>query len=188
MSERNTLIRSMHDVGLAAWFGGSLMGAVGLNGAASNSQDPPRLAVDGWGRWAPVNAAAIGVHAIGGAGLIVANRGRVLNQQGAGANTALKLVLTGAAMAATAYSGMLGRRIAQEGDIGLVGGEGATEPSPYTPDPAADAQQKLQRLQWAIPALTGALVVLGAQQGEQQKPSQLAAGIGETTRRRLMRG
>jgi len=26
MSERNTLLRSMHDVGAAAWFGGSLMG------------------------------------------------------------------------------------------------------------------------------------------------------------------
>ena len=28
MSTRNTLIRSMHDLGLAAWFGGSLMGAI----------------------------------------------------------------------------------------------------------------------------------------------------------------
>lgn len=26
MSERNTVLRSLHDVGLAAWFGGSLMG------------------------------------------------------------------------------------------------------------------------------------------------------------------
>src|SRR4051812_21266058 len=34
LSERNTLVRSLHDLGLAAWFGGSLMGAVGLNGAA----------------------------------------------------------------------------------------------------------------------------------------------------------
>ncbi|MFF2206234.1 hypothetical protein [Streptomyces sp. NPDC058145] len=34
MSGRNTVIRSLHDLGLAAWFGGSLMGAVGLNGAA----------------------------------------------------------------------------------------------------------------------------------------------------------
>lgn len=187
MSERNTLIRSMHDVGLAAWFGGSLMGAVGLNGAASNSQDPPRLAADGWGRWAPVNAAAIGVHSIGGLGLILANRGRVAHQQGAGANTVIKLALTGAAMGVTAYSGMLGKRIAQEGDIGLVGGEGATEPSPYTPDAAASSQQQLKRLQWAIPALTGTLIVLAAQQGEQQKPSQLAGGLRDTTLRRLSR-
>ena len=35
MSERDTVLRSMHDTGLAAWFGGSLMGAVGLNSAAA---------------------------------------------------------------------------------------------------------------------------------------------------------
>lgn len=28
MSERNTVLRSLHDIGLAAWFGGSLAGAV----------------------------------------------------------------------------------------------------------------------------------------------------------------
>ena len=28
----DTLARSLHDLGLAAWFGGSLMGAIGLNG------------------------------------------------------------------------------------------------------------------------------------------------------------
>ena len=32
MSSRTTIARSLHDVGAAAWFGGSLMGAVGVNG------------------------------------------------------------------------------------------------------------------------------------------------------------
>ncbi len=32
MTERNTCLRSAHDLGLAAWFGGAPMGAVGLNG------------------------------------------------------------------------------------------------------------------------------------------------------------
>jgi hypothetical protein len=31
----NTVARTLHDVGLAAWFGGSLMGAAGVNGAAA---------------------------------------------------------------------------------------------------------------------------------------------------------
>jgi hypothetical protein len=31
----NTVARTLHDVGLAAWFGGSLMGATGVNGAAA---------------------------------------------------------------------------------------------------------------------------------------------------------
>ena len=33
-------------------------------------------------------------------------------------------------------------------------------------------------------ALTGAIVVLGAQQGEQQRPAQILAGIGGTLTRR----
>ena len=40
MSERNTIVRLMHDLGAAAWFGGSLMGAVGLNGAATPPTPP----------------------------------------------------------------------------------------------------------------------------------------------------
>src|SRR5688572_24221734 len=53
MSTRTTFFRSMHDVGLAAWFGGSLMGAVGLNGAAAAAADPRerlRLSSKGWQR------------------------------------------------------------------------------------------------------------------------------------------
>jgi hypothetical protein len=36
MSERNTVVRGLHDLGLAMWFGGSLAGAVGFNGAAAD--------------------------------------------------------------------------------------------------------------------------------------------------------
>ena len=62
MSTRNTVIRSLHDLGAAAWFGGSLMGAIGVNGAASavrEPQDRARVASVGWAKWSPVNAAAI---------------------------------------------------------------------------------------------------------------------------------
>ena len=65
MSTRNTLVRSTHDVGLAVWCGGSLMGAVGLNGAGSKAADPQErltLSSKGWARWAPVSAAAVGAH------------------------------------------------------------------------------------------------------------------------------
>ena len=52
-SNRNTFIRSLHDVGAAIWFGGSLMGAVALNGASKDVSDPverPKIASSGWGR------------------------------------------------------------------------------------------------------------------------------------------
>ena len=77
MSERNTVVRSLHDLGLAVWLGGSLMGAVGLNGAVQEVSDRSerlRVANAGWARWAPVNAAAIGAHLVGGAGLLQANK------------------------------------------------------------------------------------------------------------------
>jgi hypothetical protein len=60
MAADNTMSRSLHDVGLAAWFGGSLMGAVGLNRAAAQVQEPTqrlRVANAGWNRWTPVNLA-----------------------------------------------------------------------------------------------------------------------------------
>jgi len=144
MSERNTLLRSMHDVGAAAWFGGSLMGAVGLNGAASDVADPAdraRVSAAGWARWAPVQAAAIGVHAIGGLGLILANKGRVGAQ------------------------------------AGQSHAEAATTPSPETPGDVSAAQKQLSVLQWATPVLTGILIILGAQQGEQQRPTQILRGL-----------
>jgi hypothetical protein len=111
MTADNTLSRSLHDVGLAAWFGGSLMGAVGLNRAAGAVQEPRQrleVANTGWGAWTPVNLAGIATHLTGGAVLLVANKGRLASQRGVGRATVLKTALTGAALAATAWSGTLG--------------------------------------------------------------------------------
>lgn len=184
MSSRNTVIRSLHDLGAAAWFGGTLMGAIGLNGAADSVQDPrdrARVAATGWAKWAPANAVAIGAHVIGGAGILAANRGRVANQAGVRANTVTKLIVTGAALGATAYSGMLGAKTAQGAGEHV---EGATEPSSSTPKDVAAAQKQLAYLQAVLPVLTGVIVVLGAQQGEQQRPSQILSGIATTLSRR----
>ena len=70
---RATLSHQLHDLGLAAWFGGTLANAVALNPAAAASGDPSRVgavANAGWDRWTPVNAAAIGVHLAGAVGLL----------------------------------------------------------------------------------------------------------------------
>ncbi|WP_157437040.1 hypothetical protein [Actinoplanes subtropicus] len=39
MNDRHTTIRTLHDIGAAVWMGGSLMGAVGLNGASQDIAD-----------------------------------------------------------------------------------------------------------------------------------------------------
>lgn len=178
MSSRNTIVRSLHDLGAAAWFGGSVMGAVGVNGAAdsvSDSKDRAKVAAAGWAKWAPVNAVAIGAHLVGGGAILYANRDRAKHQAGVTSNTVAKIVLTGAALAATAYSGALGAKTVQGDGYSVAG---ATEPTAATPKDVATAQKQLRYLQWVLPVLTGAIVILGAQQGEQQKPGQILAGVG----------
>ena len=53
MSDRNTLVRSLHDLGLAAWFGGSLAAAVAVNGAAEQQRPTQQLSgiLAAPGRW-----------------------------------------------------------------------------------------------------------------------------------------
>ena len=176
MSERNTLAHFLHDAGLAAWFGGSLMGAVGVNGAASDVDDPrqrARVANAGWGRWTPVNLLAIGAHLAGGAMLLKENKGRVAAQKGVLANTNVKLALTAGALGATAYSRLLGQKVMNAGDVPIAGG---TEPLPSTPPEVAKAQKQLKALQWAIPGLTGAVLASSSLHEEQQRPSQVLKG------------
>lgn len=184
MSTRNTFVRSLHDLGAAAWFGGSLMGAVGVNGAAAavrDSHDRARVAAVGWGKWAPVNAVAIAAHLIGGGAILRANRGRAKHQAGVTSNTVAKVAVTGAALGATVASGVLGAKVAQ-GDPKPVAG--ATDPAAATPGDVSAAQRQLRYLQWGLPILTGAVLVLGAQQGEQQRPGQILSGVGARLARR----
>ncbi|WP_324651167.1 hypothetical protein [Georgenia sp. H159] len=170
MSQRNTVVRSLHDLGLAAWFGGSLMGAVGLNGAAAEADNPRErltLSSAGWARWAPLNAAAIAAHVYGGLGLIAGNEARLKKQPETQTNTAVKTVVTGVAVLSTAYSGLLGRKVAKLADEGT---HGVTEPRAGASTKLKRAQRRLRTFQWVTPALTGVLLVLSAQQGEQQRP------------------
>ena len=177
MTETNTLARSLHDIGLAAWFGGSLMGAIGVNGAAAQVDDPmqrARVANAGWNRWTPVNLAAIGAHVAGAAMLTAANKGRLVAQEGVARTSALKTAATAAALGATAYARVLGRRMKKAGDVPV---EGGTSPRPDTPPEVAGSQRQLNALQWAIPALTGTLLALNALMGEQQRPQEVAGGF-----------
>lgn len=178
MSERDTVLRSLHDTGLAAWFGGSLMGAVGLNGAAAQANDQSerlRVASAGWDRWAPVNLAAIGAHLAGAAGIFASQSPRVVIQRGVGTMSLVKTGLTAAALGATAYSRALGKKM-EQGSTAPV--EGTTEPIDQTPPEVAGAQWRQRVTQWSIPALTGALIVLTALAGEQQKPTSVLRGVG----------
>ncbi len=174
---RHVTARTLHDLGLAAWFGGSLMGAVGLNAAAASVRAPDErsaAATVGWNRWAPVSALAIGAHLVGGAQLLRTERHRVRRQEGVGRSSMIKAALTAGAVGVTAYSGVLNRRMAAAGRVPV---EGATEPGPATGPDVAAAQRQLRVAQWAIPGLTAGLVGVTAWQGEQMRPGQVLSGL-----------
>ena len=173
----NVLSRSLHDVGLSAWFGGTLANAVALNRAAAQASDAKStgaVANAGWNAWTPVNAAAIGAHLVGSVGQLVGNSERLAGQKGVGAMSVVKTVVTVAALGVTAYSRVLGKKVAEYEDVPAASG---TEPTAVTPPDAAKAQQQLKALQWAIPALTGVLVVITSYAGEQQRPTSVLEGI-----------
>jgi hypothetical protein len=177
---RHTLSRTLHDLGLSAWFGGTLANAVALNAAAGEAGSDSatgRVANVGWDRWTPVNAAAIGAHLIGSIGQLRADKERVATQQGVAGMSTLKTLLTAAALGATAYSRVLGQRVSAADNPPSKRG---TRPSKRTRALQADvaaAQQQLDTLQWVVPALTGALVAISSYAGEQQRPSEVAKGL-----------
>ncbi len=98
-----------------------------------------------------------------------------------GANTVAKTVITVAAVATTPASGVLGAQLAKDAKDAALPADGGTVPSASTPTHAARRQQALRVLQWVNPVLTGAIVALGAQQGEQQKAGQVFAGKARQT-------
>jgi hypothetical protein len=176
-STDNTVARALHDLDLAAWFGGSLMGAAGVNGAAAVVQDPTqrlRVANSGWARWTPLNLAGIVAHLTGGAVLTGANKGRLAGQQGVALASTVKTALTVAALGTTAYARLLGKKLERVGGVPV---EGGTTADPTAPGAVAPAQQRLTALQWVIPVLTGAMLVVTARMGEQQRPTQVAMGL-----------
>jgi hypothetical protein len=136
----NTVARTLHDLGLATWFGGSLMGATGVNGAAAVVQDPTqrlRVANSGWARWTPLNLAGIAAHLAGGAVRTGANKGRLAGQQGVAATSTVKTTPTAAALGTTAYARVLGKKLERAGDV-----QGRAAPPPTPPLPR----------RWSVPS------------------------------------
>ena len=173
----NLVARSIHDLTAGAWFGGSLMGAIGLNGATAEAKDPAertRLSSLGWKKWAPYQTAAFGAHLVSGLAIIWENKGRMAKQEGVTKFSVYKTAVTLAGAAVTLYAGMQGAKVEK---LASQGAEGATEPKPGASDELRSAQQQLKMLQWAIPVFAGWVIVLGAQHGEMQRPKNVFKGL-----------
>lgn len=169
----NLVARSVHDLTAAAWFGGSLMGAIGLNGATAEAKDPTertRLSSLGWKKWAPVQTAALAAHLATWGPILWENKGRYATQEGVMRWTWAKAGVTLAGAAVTLYAGVLGKKV---DELSEQGAEGATEPAPTASPELRKAQDQLRLLQWTIPAFAGTVIALGAQHGELQRARNL---------------
>jgi len=176
VNSRILAARIVHDVSLSSWFGGELMGVVGLNGAAAQLADPrqrSRAANAGWSRFSPLLVSSVAAHLASGAVLVREDKGRLRSQQGFARGSAIKAGLTGAALAGTVYQQVLGLRMARGGDQPVVG---ATQPGPATAPEQASAQRQLNVLQFLIPALTGSAWVVHSANGELARPAQQTKG------------
>ena len=171
------VLHILHDVGAAAWFGGSLMGATGLNGAAAQLDDPrerARASTAGWSRWAPVNGAAVIAHTVGAAGLLRTEMPRVKTQKGLGRSSAIKTAVTAAGLGVSAWSAVLNRKMAAAGPVPV---QGSTEASAATPPEVAATLKQLKLVQWLNPLLAGAIVGVTSWQEEQMRTSQVVPGV-----------
>lgn len=176
MNGRILTARIVHDLSLSSWFGGELMGAVGLNGAAAQLSDPrqrSRAAGAGWRRFSPVLLGSVAAHLVSGSILAKEEKGRLGTQQAFARASAIKTALTGAAVAGTAYQQVLGQRMAKGGDQPVIG---ATQPSAGTAPEQASAQRQLNVLQFLIPALTGSAWIVHSANGELARAPQQAEG------------
>ena len=63
--------------------------------------------------------------------------------------------------------------------------EGTTEPAASTPKDVSQAQRQQAVAQWMVPVFTGALLVVSALAGEQQKPGSVQRGMGARVRQFL---
>jgi hypothetical protein len=173
----NLIARSVHDLTAAAWFGGSLMGAIGLNGAAAEARDPAertRLSSAGWMKWAPIQTAAFASHLVADLAIAWENKERIAKQDGVARDTVIKTAVTMAGAAVTLYAGILGKKVERLADQGAVG---ATESKADASEELKSAQDQLRMLQWAIPAFAGAVIFLGAKHGEMQRPKNVFQGF-----------
>lgn len=164
MSGYSTVVRATHLVTNAAWFGGSLMGAVALN-PASHEGDGSRQQADiadaGWSRWGVVQGAAIGAHLLTGLAIVGDNRHRIVKHRPTTVAVVAKTTLTGAALLATGAAYQLGA------ELGEAKERAAQDPA--AAKKARSLARTMRWLQWATPATTAGILVLDAYLGEQQR-------------------
>jgi len=157
-----------HNLGLAAWFGGTLFGQVALNPTVSSISDRRgRVLNESWGRFNAANAPALA------AALLAWRLGGLKDdaELRAPALARVKDLLLGGAAVSAVVSGILGARIAKQSSGGATPVESGTEPAPETPEESANSQRMISFFGTGSLVLSAAAIaVSGMIENEPIKP------------------
>lgn len=138
--------RAAHDVGLAAWLGGSLFGKFALNPAVQlidKKSDRGKVVNAAWNGYNVINSLSLGAVAVGwfGARFTEAKPENLSDTE-----RALSLVKDGLVVTAVVtgvLNGIQGARLGKQAPEGAVPIETGTVPAPETPPEAAKIQRSL---------------------------------------------
>ena len=180
----HVLAQSVHDLGAALWFGGAVMGVAGVNKSGSDLRDgvdKVRVASSAWSRFAPVEWA--GIAAVLGAGtqLTRASKGRLVAQHGWARAGGAKAAVAVAGAAATAYAAYSGKKIGELTEQAAASGrpfdvQDASIPNAQTPAEVATWQKRQRGVQYLVPVLSGANIVLNSYLVQTYRPGAALRG------------
>lgn len=138
--------RAAHDVGLAAWLGGTMFGKFAHNPSLekiSSHAERGRVSNAAWNGYNPINAAGLGAAALGwgAARLTEANPVRLSGPEQALSRA--KDALMAAAVVSGIANGVQGARLARQAPDGAVPVQTGTKPAADTPPRAARIQRSI---------------------------------------------
>ena len=166
-TDNHFVAQAVHDLGSALWFGGSVMGAAGVNKSGqqlTQGIDRIRVASSAWGRFAPAQWAGIGATLLAGLRLTQVGGRRLALQEGFATVGGLKAGFAVAGAAATGFAAYSGSRIGALAEEAEQRGtpvqvKDATLPTDATPPDIARWQQRQRVAQALVPVLAGANIV-----------------------------
>ena len=184
-NDSHALAQALHDLGAAVWFGGTVMGAVGVNRSGrdlTEGIDRIRVAKSAWGRFSFLQWTGIAATMLAGLQLTRTSAERLAMQQSFGAVGAAKAGVVALGALATAYSAFCGAKIAMLAEQAhdqqkRVEVADATTPTPQTPPEIARWQRRQQIAQFLVPVLAGANIIGGSDLVQQYRPGATTKGI-----------
>ncbi|MBV9867410.1 MAG: hypothetical protein JO316_18795 [Abitibacteriaceae bacterium] len=145
-----SITRTIHDVGLALWWGGTAMGTLAMNPAVEVLDDPEergKMVDEGWARFQPWAAAGLTGALISH---FIMRRNPPKRPSASYKNTArIKDLLYGVAVVSSIASLALGEYAVNQEPDAYTPIESATTPTEDTPEEAAQAQGGLTISSWA---------------------------------------